>query len=47
MFDRSEFLATLAGATGGEMAIAIMEAFSASTDFHWWRFRSRHRSSQC
>ena len=33
MFDRSEFLATLAGATGGEMAIAIMEAFSASTGF--------------
>jgi hypothetical protein len=33
MFDRSEFLATLAGATGGAMAIAIMEAFSASTAF--------------
>ena len=33
MFDRSEFLAILAGATGGAMAIAIMEAFSASTAF--------------
>ena len=33
MFDRSEFLAILAGATGGAIAIAIMEAFSASTAF--------------
>jgi CBS-domain-containing membrane protein len=32
-FDRKRFLATLAGAAGGAIAIAIMEAFSATTAF--------------
>ena len=33
MFDRNQFLAILAGATGGAIAIASMELFSASTAF--------------
>jgi CBS-domain-containing membrane protein len=33
MFDRNQFLAILAGATGGAIAIASMEFFSASTAF--------------
>ena len=33
MFDRAQFLATLAGAAGGAIAIASMEAFSATTAF--------------
>ena len=33
MFDRAQFLAVLAGAAGGAIAIAIMEAFSARTTF--------------
>jgi CBS-domain-containing membrane protein len=33
MFDRAHFLAMLAGATGGAIAIASMEAFSARTEF--------------
>jgi CBS-domain-containing membrane protein len=33
MFDRAKFLAVLAGAAGGAVAIAIMEVFSARTAF--------------
>ena len=33
MFDRAQFLAILAGAAGGAVAIASMEAFSISTAF--------------
>jgi len=33
MFDRAQFLAVLAGAAGGAIAIASMEVFSASTAF--------------
>ncbi len=33
MFDRAQILAVLAGAAGGAIAIASMEAFSASTAF--------------
>jgi CBS-domain-containing membrane protein len=33
MFDRAQFLAVLAGAAGGAIAIASMEAFSATTAF--------------
>ena len=33
MFDRTQFLAILAGAAGGAIAIASMEAFSATTAF--------------
>ena len=33
MFDRSQFLAILAGAVGGAIAIGSMEAFSATTTF--------------
>jgi len=33
MFDRAHFLAILAGATGGGIAIASMEAFSITTAF--------------
>src|SRR5580704_17541376 len=33
MFDRAQFLATLAGAAGGAIAIASMEAFSVRTAF--------------
>jgi CBS-domain-containing membrane protein len=33
MFERTHLLAVLAGATGGAVAIAIMEAFSARTAF--------------
>lgn len=33
MLDRNQFLAILAGATGGGIAIASMEVFSASTAF--------------
>jgi CBS-domain-containing membrane protein len=33
MFDRSQFLAVLAGAAGGAIAIASMEALSATTAF--------------
>src|SRR5437588_169840 len=33
MFDRARFLAMLAGAAGGAIAIASMEAFSATTAF--------------
>lgn len=33
MFDRAQFIAILAGATGGAIAIASMEAFSVSTAF--------------
>src|SRR3974390_3388703 len=33
MFDRAQFLAILAGATGGGIAIASMEAFSITTAF--------------
>jgi CBS-domain-containing membrane protein len=33
MFDRSHFLAMVAGAVGGAIAIATMEAFSISTTF--------------
>jgi CBS-domain-containing membrane protein len=33
MFDRAQFLAILAGAAGGAVAIATMEAFSAVTAF--------------
>jgi len=33
MFDRVQFLAILAGAAGGAIAIASMEAFSATTAF--------------
>ena len=33
MFDRAQFLATLAGAAGGAIAVAGMEMFSATTAF--------------
>jgi CBS-domain-containing membrane protein len=33
MFDRTQILAVVAGATGGAIAIASMEAFSFSTEF--------------
>jgi CBS-domain-containing membrane protein len=33
MFDRSQFLAVIAGAAGGAIAIGTMEAFSARTAF--------------
>jgi CBS-domain-containing membrane protein len=33
MFDRAQFLAVLAGAVGGGIAIASMEAFSITTAF--------------
>jgi CBS-domain-containing membrane protein len=33
MLDRTQYVAVLAGATGGALAIASMEAFSASTAF--------------
>jgi CBS-domain-containing membrane protein len=33
LFDRAQFLAILAGATGGAIAIASMEAFSITTAF--------------
>jgi CBS-domain-containing membrane protein len=33
MFDRAQFLAVFAGAAGGAIAIASMEAFSATTAF--------------
>jgi hypothetical protein len=35
MFDRAQFLATLAGAAGGAIAIASMEAFSPPQHFRW------------
>jgi CBS-domain-containing membrane protein len=33
MFDRTQFLAVLAGAAGGAIAVASMEGFSISTEF--------------
>ena len=33
MFDRSQYLAIFAGATGGAIAIASMEAFSIRSEF--------------
>ena len=36
MFDRTTFLGVLAGAVGGAIAIAIMEAFSIREEFPLW-----------
>ena len=36
MFDRTQFLSVLAGAVGGAIAIAVMEAFSIRKEFPLW-----------